>query len=97
MASTTFDVRFANMLAEIGAPLFAIAAVSTHFGLGVGATSTIWAAVFAAALVKTLYHFVLGRQLNLLGLKVGEVRRYVAMGAVNALIGVACALLTLPS
>ncbi len=97
MPATTLDVRFPNLLAELGAPLFAIAAVTSHFGIGVGATSTIWAAVLSAALAKTLYHFVLGRQLTLLGWGAGDARRYVATALVNGLIGVGCALLTLPS
>lgn len=97
MVSKPLANEFAPLLARIGAPLLVIASVTSHFGVPVGAVSTIIAAMLAAAVVTVLNHVVLPPLFA--SMKVSPLSNggLLSAGAVNAAVGLGCALLTLPA
>lgn len=97
MTDSQLNPRFACLLVRIGAPLLAIQTVTSHFGVPVGAASTILTAVCAAAVVTLSNHCVLEPALSRRGLGPERLARYLALGSVNALTGFACALAFVPS
>ncbi len=97
MVSKPLAPEFAPLLARIGAPLLVIASVTSHFGVPVGAASTIVAAMLAAAVVTVLNHLVLPPLFAGLKMPLHSNAGLLGAGAVNATVGLFCALLTLPS
>lgn len=91
MTDSQLNPRFASLLVRVGAPLLAIQTVTSHYGVPVGAMSTIFAAVSAAAIVTLTNHCFLEPALSRQGLDTTNPLRYVALGVANALIGVVCA------
>ncbi len=92
MTDSQLNPRFASLLARIGAPLLAIAAVTSHFGVPVGALSTILAAMSAAAVVTLTNHCLLEPALTRRGMGPAQPARYAALAGFNALVGVGFAL-----
>jgi len=97
MTKNSFDTSFQSLLVEIGAPLFAIACVTSTHGVPVGALSSVWAAVLTAAVIQLVSFFAIKPLFSSMKLEQSSPASYFLRGALNVFIGVGFAIATLPS
>jgi hypothetical protein len=86
-----------DKLVNLAAPLLALVLLSSRYGVGVGASSTIWAAVLVGAVVPTLSRFVTVPFLKFCGIDPGSVTGWVFLAVCNLGAGAACFMATLPA
>lgn len=92
-----FDHQYAEFTANVGAPLLAIAAYSSHLGVPVGNGSTVLAAVLAGASIPVFSRFVLKPLFETLNLGSDRLLLMVGHVSANAALGLLYAVWLLPS
>lgn len=84
-----------DKLVNIGAPLLALVLLSTQYGVGVGAWSTIGAAVLAGVAIPILARFVTQPFLKFCTIETRSITGYAFTGVCNAGVGALCFMATL--
>ena len=97
MTNTLFSPKTSHFLVSVAAPLLAIATYTVHVGVPTGASSTLAAAVLAAAAVPLANRLVLEPFLKAIGQANDLVLRVTATVTLNGAIGLFFAVWTLPS